>query len=251
VLYHTLAMPPTLLCISYFLNTVSHFCNPSTCAFCVAGIRDWHHTRLTGWDGVSLTFCQSWPQTVIFPISTSWVPGITGVHNHAWPCIFLYYCAYYGSVCRPPSTDCRLQRPDLPICSWTWQDPSLTKVQQMFSQMNQAKQKLYFASMKTWVQTPDPQKKTKTLIFNYCILKTYFPKYTTIQTDWKKTKIHKALKENFLFCHVPYNILLQNPTLISKYVFTSFPLSIYSYTFPKQLIINFHIANKAHGYFYV
>jgi hypothetical protein len=30
-----------------------------------------HHTQLIGWDGVSLTFCSSWSETMILPNSTS------------------------------------------------------------------------------------------------------------------------------------------------------------------------------------
>jgi hypothetical protein len=35
-----------------------------------------------GWDGVSLTFCLGWPQTMIFLISASQVAGITGANHH-------------------------------------------------------------------------------------------------------------------------------------------------------------------------
>jgi hypothetical protein len=41
-----------------------------------------HHTQCIGRDGVWLTFCLSWPQTLILPISASRVSGISGVSNH-------------------------------------------------------------------------------------------------------------------------------------------------------------------------
>jgi hypothetical protein len=35
-----------------------------------------------GWDGISQTFCPSWPWTMILPISTSQEAKITGVSHH-------------------------------------------------------------------------------------------------------------------------------------------------------------------------
>jgi hypothetical protein len=51
-----------------------------------------HHTQLIGWDGVSLTFCPSWPQTsAIFRSSASRVAGITGVSHSIWPQGWLFW----------------------------------------------------------------------------------------------------------------------------------------------------------------
>jgi hypothetical protein len=51
----------------------------------------WHvpYAQLTRWDGggggVSVTFCQGWPQAVILPISPSPVASITCTHHHTQP----------------------------------------------------------------------------------------------------------------------------------------------------------------------
>jgi hypothetical protein len=78
-------MPLVLFCFSYFSHGVWNFCPGSgldcdrlTYASHVAQMTiTHHHVWLNGWDGVSLTFCSSWPQNGSLPISTSWVTGIT------------------------------------------------------------------------------------------------------------------------------------------------------------------------------
>jgi hypothetical protein len=40
------------------------------------------------WDSVLLSFCSVWPWTMIPPISSSWVDGITVVCQHACPLKF-------------------------------------------------------------------------------------------------------------------------------------------------------------------
>jgi hypothetical protein len=46
--------------------------------------RQWYHTWLTGWDGVSLTFLPDWPWTSVL-ISAYKVAGIVNMNQHAWP----------------------------------------------------------------------------------------------------------------------------------------------------------------------
>jgi hypothetical protein len=74
---------------SYFLGTVLHFClglasypdppivtsdRSETSVAC-------HHTQFIGWDEVLPTCYPGWPQTAMFPISASWVAGITDVSH--------------------------------------------------------------------------------------------------------------------------------------------------------------------------
>jgi hypothetical protein len=60
------------------------------------------HLAFYHWDGVSQTFCHSWPQTVILLISTSQVARITGVSHHVWPTLWVLTivltCTYHNSI---------------------------------------------------------------------------------------------------------------------------------------------------------
>jgi hypothetical protein len=50
-----------------------------------------HHIQLVCWDEVSFILCLGWPGTVIFPISASEVPWITGMLYHIWPQVILVF----------------------------------------------------------------------------------------------------------------------------------------------------------------
>jgi hypothetical protein len=75
----------------YFLDRVLCFSLVlvSTYTSHVAGTTSVHHWAwLVGWDGISLTFCPNWPQTVILPMFTSRIARITGISYHA--CILIF-----------------------------------------------------------------------------------------------------------------------------------------------------------------
>jgi hypothetical protein len=83
-------------CFNYYLNKVpclylgnlDHSLPIYT--FHIDGITGTHHSaqlfkKLLLLRGISQTFCPSWPQTMIFLISASWVARITGVSH--WACL--------------------------------------------------------------------------------------------------------------------------------------------------------------------
>jgi hypothetical protein len=89
-LYH-LSHDPNhfLLSVIFYIGSYTFYSelvsdhDPHTYASHIAWIIEMtHHALLVCWDGVSLTFCLSWPRTMIFPISTSQVAGITGMYHH-------------------------------------------------------------------------------------------------------------------------------------------------------------------------
>jgi hypothetical protein len=88
----------TPICFSYFSNVVSHFClgQPAPWCFCLCVLHSCDdrctlRCQFIGQDRVSLTFCLSWFQIVILPISASQVAGITDVTHykrHFINCVF-------------------------------------------------------------------------------------------------------------------------------------------------------------------
>jgi hypothetical protein len=67
-----------------------------------------HHTQPLvemGGAGVSGTFCMSWPQTAIFPISTSQVAKIMGLNLCACPISHLIH--EIGKICMRRNTESR------------------------------------------------------------------------------------------------------------------------------------------------
>jgi hypothetical protein len=79
LLYHMSHTSQALFCFCYFLRSGFMFltglvadCNSPINVSCVAGVTDMHHhSYFVGWDGSSLTFCLSWPQTMILLVSAS------------------------------------------------------------------------------------------------------------------------------------------------------------------------------------
>jgi hypothetical protein len=86
LLYH-LSHVPSPFCFSYSLDKVSNLRSESfyLCLTHRWDYRLYHHALLVGWDGGSLTFCPSWPQTMFLLISPSQVASITGVNHHSQP----------------------------------------------------------------------------------------------------------------------------------------------------------------------
>jgi hypothetical protein len=90
---------------------------PLVSTFCIAGMTGTcHHTQLL-WlrcvcGGVSLTFCQHWPQTLILLISASWVVRLTSRSHCTQQGLKLLFGADFASHiswnyrCEPPHLDC-------------------------------------------------------------------------------------------------------------------------------------------------
>jgi hypothetical protein len=105
-----LSQLPSFFCFSYFADSVSHFWPYLS----MASLRPWssyytshiarttgahHHSQLINWDGILLTFSLCWPQTLILPISTSWV---TGYRHQPWshtPSLSLFYVFHLFLLC--------------------------------------------------------------------------------------------------------------------------------------------------------
>jgi hypothetical protein len=76
---------------SHFLPRPSLDHAPPSYASLIAGIIGvCHYIGFVGQDGILLTFCLGWPQTVIVLISASQVSGITVVNHCAWLSFFFF-----------------------------------------------------------------------------------------------------------------------------------------------------------------
>jgi hypothetical protein len=89
--HYRLSHSTSPFCFSYFWDRISHFCFSWSFCLCLLHSCDYKYTlplsallvELVG-GGVSLTFCPGWSWTVVLPISTSQVTGVTGMSHNTW-----------------------------------------------------------------------------------------------------------------------------------------------------------------------
>jgi hypothetical protein len=96
VLYHFKLIQPFFALVVFQIGSCI-FCvglaldlDPPNYVFYLTGLTDiCRHSCFVGWNGVSLVFCQDWPQGMILLISASWVAGTIVVSFLFWDRISL------------------------------------------------------------------------------------------------------------------------------------------------------------------